>query len=69
MIISKVLLRKFIHEVTGIITFDCRDNYSDTQHKSMCKVKSTQETKNARGARGAAFAVMFSQKSFATCFP
>ena len=31
MLIHKIFLRNFIHEVTSIITFDCRDNYSDIQ--------------------------------------
>ena len=34
MLISKTVLRKLIHEVTSIITFDCRDNYSDTSVRS-----------------------------------
>ena len=45
MLISKILLWKFIHEVTSIITFDCCDNYSDTQQSSMCKVGSSQKRK------------------------
>ena len=39
MLICKILLAKFIHEVTSIIIFDCRDNYSDIQQNSRAKRK------------------------------
>ena len=45
MLISKIGLRKFIHEVTSITTFDCRDNYSGTQQNNTCKVGSAQNRK------------------------
>ena len=59
MLICKIFLRKVIHEVTSIITFDCHDNYSDIQQNSRCEVRSAQKTKNARGARKIAFAAIF----------
>ena len=45
MLICKLFLRKFLHEVTSIITFNCRDNYSDIQQNSMCKAGSAQKRK------------------------
>ena len=60
---------KFIHEIRSIITFDCRENYSDIQQSSTRKTGSAQKkkkkkkkkknTKNARGAREIAFAAIF----------
>ena len=37
------ILRNFIHEVTRIITLDCRDNYSDIQQNSTYKAGSAQK--------------------------
>ena len=45
MLICKIFLRKFIHEVTSILTFDCRDNYSDIQQNSMTEAGSAQKRK------------------------
>ena len=45
MLICKLYLRKFIHEVTSTITFDCRDYYSDIEQTSTCKAGSAQERK------------------------
>ena len=52
MLLCKILLRKFIHEVT----IDCSDNYSDLQQNYTCKCS---KTINARGAREIAFAAIF----------
>ena len=52
MLLCKILLRKFIHEVT----IDCSDNYSDLQQNYTCKCS---KTINARGAREIAFAAVF----------
>ena len=38
MLICKILLRNSIHEVTNIITYDCRDNYSGIK-QSRCAQK------------------------------
>ena len=46
MLICKIFLRSFIHEVTRIITYDCRNNYSDIRQNSTCKSESAQ--KNAK---------------------
>ena len=43
MLICNIFLRKFIHEVTSIIIFDCQDNYSDIQQNSTCKAGSAQK--------------------------
>ena len=59
MLTCKIFLRKFIHEVTSIIAFDCRDNYSDIQQNSTCKAGSAQKPKNARGALEITFAAIF----------
>ena len=61
MLICKLFLRKFIHEITSIITFNCRDNYSDIQQNSTCKVGRAKKktTKNVRGAREIVFAAIF----------
>ena len=45
MLICKIFLRKFIPEATSIITFDCRDNYSDIQQNSSCKAGSAEKRK------------------------
>ena len=45
MLICKLFSGKFIHEVTNIITFNCRDNYSDIQQNSTCKAGSAQKRK------------------------
>ena len=45
MLICKIFLQKFMHEVISIITFDCRDNYSDIQQNSTCEVGSAQKWK------------------------
>ena len=45
MLIYKIVLRKFIHEVTSIITFDSRDNYLDIHQNSACKAGSAQKRK------------------------
>ena len=41
----QIFLRNFIHEVTSIITFDFRDNYSHIQQNSTCKAGSAQKRK------------------------
>ena len=57
MLICKIFLQNFIHEVTTIIIFDCHDNYSDIQqHVQSGKCSKTQ---NAREAREIAFAAIF----------
>ena len=45
MLICKISLRKFIHEITSIIPFDCRDNSSDIQQNSTCKAGSAEKRK------------------------
>ena len=45
MSMCKIFLRKFIHEVTSIIKFDCFDNYSDIQQNSTCKAGSVKTMK------------------------
>ena len=69
MLISKLLLRKLMHEVTSIITFDCRDNYSDTQQNSMCKVGSAQKRKMHVELEGLHLQQCLLQTSFAECVP
>ena len=60
MLICKIIsVRKFIHGVASIITFDCRDDYSDIQRNPTRKVGSAKKTKNALGAREIAFAAVF----------
>ena len=44
-LICKIFLRKFIYDVTRIITVDCHDNYSDIQQNSTCKAGSVQKQK------------------------
>ena len=41
-----------IHEVTSSITFDCRDNYPDSQQNTMCKLGSAQNEKCMWNSRG-----------------
>ena len=43
MLICKIFLWKFLHEVRSILTFDCLDNYSDIQQNSTCKAGSPQK--------------------------
>ena len=45
MLICKIFFRKFIHEVTSIITFDCRDIFLEIQQNSTCKAGSAQKRK------------------------
>ena len=45
MLICKIFLGKFIRVVTSIITFDCRDNYSDIQQNSTCRAESARKRK------------------------
>ena len=69
MLISIILLRKLIYEVTSTITFDCHDNYSDTQQNSVCKVGSAQKWKMHAELEGIHLQQCLSQKSFAECVP
>ena len=68
MLICKIFLRKFIHEVTSIITFDCRDNYSDIQENSMCKAGSAQKRKIYVELARLHLQQCLFHKSFAECF-
>ena len=45
MLICKIVLQKFIHKVSGCISFDCHCYYSDTQQHSMCKLGNAQKRK------------------------
>ena len=45
LLICKIFLGKYIHEVRSSITFDCRDNYSDIQQNSTYKAESAQKRK------------------------
>ena len=65
MLISKILLRKLIHEVTSSITFD----YSDSQQNSMCKLGSAQKRKMHMELERLHLQQCLSQKSFAECVP
>ena len=47
MLIIKICVRKFIHILTNITTFDCRDNYSDTQQSTTCKIGECSKTKKS----------------------
>ena len=67
MLICKIFLRKFIHGATSIITFDCRDNYSDIQQNSTCKAGNAQKRKmHVELARLLLQQFLF-RKSFAEC--
>ena len=68
MLICKIFLRKFIHEITSIITFDCRDNYSDILQNTTCNMGSAQKRKlHVELARLHLQHFLF-HKSFAECF-
>ena len=45
MLTCKIFLRKFIHKVSGIISFDCHCYYSDTQQHSTCKLGNARKRK------------------------
>ena len=68
MLICKILLRKFILEVTSIITFDFRDNYSDIQQNSTCKAGSAQKRKMHMELVSLHLQQFLFHKSFAECF-
>ena len=67
MLIFKISLRKFIHEVTRIIPFDCHDNSSHIQQNSTCKAGSVEKRKmHVELARLHLQQFLF-HKSFAEC--
>ena len=67
MLIFKISLRKFIHEVTSIIPFDCYNNSSDIQQNSTCKAGSAEKRKmHVELARLLLQKILF-HKSFAEC--
>ena len=45
MLLCKIFLRKIIHKVSDIISFDYHYCYSDTQQHSMCKFGNAQKRK------------------------
>ena len=68
MLICKIFLQKFIHEVTSIIFFDYCDNYSDIQQNSTCKAGNAQKQQmHVELARLHLQQFLF-HKSFAKCF-
>ena len=68
MLICKITLRKFIHEVISIIPFDCRDNSSDIQQNSTCKAGSAEKRKMHVELARLHLQQFLSHNSFAECF-
>ena len=69
MFICKIFLRKFIHKVSGIISFDCHCFYSDTQqHSTTCKLGNAQKRNIHVQLEILHLQDFLSRKSFAHCF-
>ena len=69
MLICKIVSRKFIHEVTSIMAFDCRDNYLDIQQDSTRKAGSAQKQKKMHVELARLHLQQFLfHKSLAECF-
>ena len=67
-IICKLFSWKFIHEVSSIINFDCRDNYSGIQQNFLCKAGSSQNSKMHVELKRSHVQQFLSRKSYAECF-
>ena len=67
MLICKIFLRKFIHTVSGIMSFDCHCYYSDTQQHSTCKLGNAQKRKMHVQLERLHLQEFLSHKSFAQC--
>ena len=65
MLICKIFLRKFIYEVTSIISFDCCDRYSGIQQNSTCQAGSVQKCKMHVELQRLPVQQFLSHKSFA----
>ena len=68
MLICKIVLRKFIHKASGIISFDCHCYYSDNQQHSTCKLENAQKRKMHLQLERLHLQNILSHKSFAQCF-
>ena len=68
MLIWKMSLWKFIHEVVSNIPFDCCDNSSDIQQKSTFKAGSGEKRKMHVELKRLHLQQFLFRKSFAECF-